>query len=215
MNIRTSITHTLNVVEKRKGYWSGASTDNIVTKYVIQVSLVTAGSGGEALEWQVARRYSHFRSNHAALSTMFAQLQLPRLPPKVISMERIGNSGSMPPDPETVASRMVLLDAYLKQMLAHPAVAGCTQMRTFLAAYQGMRPTWFADVQPATAGLASSALRYASSSTKRDATTSGSGTAAVELPLSCSMLSVFGGSFGRRICENMELSAAWLERKCE
>ena len=52
MNIRTSITHTLNVVEKRKGYWSSASSDNIVTKYVIQVSLVTAGSDGTAKVWR-------------------------------------------------------------------------------------------------------------------------------------------------------------------
>ena len=144
MDVRTSITHTLNVVEKKRGYWSSSSSDSIVTKYVIQVSLAMAGR--EPVEWQVARRYSHFRSNHSALSGMFSQLQLPRLPPKVISMERIGGTSSLPPDPVTVASRMVLLDTYLKQLLTIPAIGGCTQMRTFLGAYQGMQLSWFEEV---------------------------------------------------------------------
>ena len=41
---------------------------------------------------------------------------------------------------------MVGLDAYLKQMLAVPDgyVGGCTQMLTFLGAYQGMQTSWFA-----------------------------------------------------------------------
>ena len=64
---KSSITHTLNVVEQKRSYFSG-SQPCVVTKYVIKVWL--EGAAGEALEWQVARRYSHFRSNHAALSSM-------------------------------------------------------------------------------------------------------------------------------------------------
>ena len=87
MDVRTSITHTLNVVEKKRGYWSSSSSDSIVTKYVIQVSLAMAGR--EPVEWQVARRYSHFRSNHSALSGMFSQLQLPRLPPPICQLHHL------------------------------------------------------------------------------------------------------------------------------
>ena len=62
--------------------------ERCVTKYVIHVMLA------DGREWQVARRYSHFRSNHAALSAMFAQLRLPKLPPKVLSMERLSSSSA-------------------------------------------------------------------------------------------------------------------------
>ena len=125
--ISTSITHTLNVVETttRNSFWS-SSVERCITKYVVHVQLA------DGTEWQVARRYSHFRSNHMALSSMFSQLKLPKLPPKVLSIASA--SASSPPDPETVASRMVLLDSYLKQLLAMPAIATSTQMRTFLGA---------------------------------------------------------------------------------
>ena len=143
--ISTSITHTLNVVETttRNSFWS-SSVERCITKYVVHVQLA------DGTEWQVARRYSHFRSNHMALSSMFSQLKLPKLPPKVLSIASA--SASSPPDPETVASRMVLLDSYLKQLLAMPAIATSTQMRTFLGAYQGMRPTWFSDMQRGSTG---------------------------------------------------------------
>ena len=193
----TSITHTINVVEQiGRSYWG--PSERCVTKYVIHVHLA------DGLEWQVARRYSHFRSNHAALSSMFSQIRLPKLPPKTLSMEQLsGSSTAAVPDPEVVASRLVLLDAYLKALLANPAVAGCTS-----ANHVGRMP-WYAArnvricVQPATAGCASICLRYASSSTMRDATVSGSGGANEVLP----MLSTLGGSFGSRSCENIELSA--------
>ena len=139
--VRTDITHTVNVVQKERGYFSGSEHTAVVTKYVIKVSVGAGRYDGSNLpmEWQVARRYSHFRSNHAALSSMFAAL--PKLPPKKLSM------GNQPlPDPELVADRMVLLDTYLKQLLALPAVCSCTQMRTFLGAYQGMQPSWFEEV---------------------------------------------------------------------
>jgi hypothetical protein len=135
--VLTSITHTINVVEPTTGSYFSSSSQRCVTKYVVRVTLV------DALEWQVARRYSHFHSNHVTLSSMFPGLRLPKLPPKTL---RMGNTPFAPPDPETVASRMVLLDTYLKQLLSNPAIACCTQMRTFLGAYQGMQPTWFADV---------------------------------------------------------------------
>ena len=139
MPVVARITHTLNVVEPRQKSYFNA--DSVVTKYVIQV--VLDGVGREQIEWQVARRYSHFRSNHAALMAMFPALKLPRLPPKVLSIS--SGSGSAP-DPEMVATRMVALDAYLRQLLATPAIGGCTQMRTFLGAYHGMQPSWFEDV---------------------------------------------------------------------
>ena len=139
-SVRTEITHTVNVVQKERHYFSGEHYA-VITKYVIKVCIVAGryGSGDESIEWQVARRYSHFRSNHAALSSMFSGL--PRLPPKKLSM-----SSQPLPDPELVANRMVLLDAYLKQLLSIPAVSRCTQMRTFLGAYQGMQPSWFEEV---------------------------------------------------------------------
>ena len=129
--MRTEITHTVNVVERQRGYFGGAAHTAVVTKYIIRV-LLTSSESTEPLEWQVARRYSHFRSNHIALSSMFSHL--PKLPPKRLSvqasMERLGSSSSMlPPDPELVASRMVQLDAYLKLLLATPTVGDCTQMR--------------------------------------------------------------------------------------
>ena len=43
-----------------------------------------------------------------------------------------------------VADRMVALDAYLKKLIALPGVGSCTQMLTFLGAYQGMQTSWFA-----------------------------------------------------------------------
>ena len=103
------------VEQTPRSYWSAAA-ERCVTKYVIRVVLANG------LEWQVARRYSHFRSNHAALSSMFAQLRLPKLPPKILSMEQLASAKAFaPPDPEIVASRMVQLDAYLKQLLGLPA----------------------------------------------------------------------------------------------
>ena len=126
--MRTCITHTVNVVQRERNFF-GSTEQCIVTKYVIHVSLPSAGSA-VPLEWQVARRYSHFRSNHAALNSMFSHL--PKLPPKRLNatMTLSGNhSGPAPPDPELVASRMVLLDTYLKQLLAIPTLSGCTQMR--------------------------------------------------------------------------------------
>ena len=172
MLLSTSITHTINVVEQgTRSYW-GSSSERCVTKYVIRVQL------GDGIHWHVSRRYSHFRSNHAALSSMFAALKLPRLPPKSMSMEQLSSSKALqPPDPEIVASRMVLLNSYLKALLADRTVASCTQMRTFLGAYQGMQLTWFADVQrsvsddqlsqPDTDAFA--ALTFSSSSKRRSA----------------------------------------------
>lgn len=133
--LTTAITHTLNVFEPVKGYFSAA--ERCVTKYVIHVMLA------DGVEWHVVRRYSHFRTNHAALSAMFPQLRLPKLPPKILNTSQL-------PDPEVAASRMVLLDAYLKQLLGIAAIAGCTQMRTFLGAYQGMQITWFGAVSQRT-----------------------------------------------------------------
>ena len=73
------------------------------------------------LEWQVARRYSHFRSNHLTLQSMFSRLRLPKLPPKKLQTNST-------PDPDLIARRMVALDNYLKQLLAIPAVCCCTQV---------------------------------------------------------------------------------------
>ena len=91
---------------------------------------------------QVARRYSHFRSNHNALVGMFSGHRLPRLPPKQL----LPAAASAAATATLVAERLVMLDAYLKQMLAVPDVyvGGCTQMLTFLGAYQGMQTSWFA-----------------------------------------------------------------------
>ena len=91
---------------------------------------------------QVARRYSHFRSNHNALVGMFSGHRLPRLPPKQL----LPAAASAAATASLVAERLVMLDAYLKQMLAVPDVyvGGCTQMLTFLGAYQGMQTSWFA-----------------------------------------------------------------------
>ena len=98
---------------------------------------------------QVARRYSHFRSNHNALVGMFSGHRLPRLPPKQL----VPAAASAAATATLVAERLVMLDAYLKQMLAVPDVyvGGCTQMLTFLGAYHGMQTSWFA--QPNRLGL--------------------------------------------------------------
>ena len=80
----------------------------MITKYVIKVRLGVQGAERARLEWQVARRYSHFRSNHLAMAAMFPALRLPKLPPR----ELMASS-----NPSLVAERMVGLDAYLKQML--------------------------------------------------------------------------------------------------
>ena len=90
----------------------------------------------------MARRYSHFRSNHNALVGMFSGHRLPRLPPKQL----LPAAASAAATASLVAERLVMLDAYLKQMLAVPDVyvGGCTQMLTFLGAYQGMQTSWFA-----------------------------------------------------------------------
>ena len=70
-------------------------------------------------------------------------------------------------------------------------------------------------VQPLIAGMASSCLRYASSSTIREAISSGSGGASPALLLLSPLEShiPLGGSLGRLL--NIELSAAWLLQKCE
>ena len=143
--MRTAITHTVNVVQRERGTFGAyfGSEDTVVAKYVIKVSLhmSAGGSGSEEgmpgrgdaprIEWQVARRYSHFRACHFALDGMFPHVTLPKLPPKRYSTHVT--------DPETVAERMVALDGYLRQVLQIPAVAACTQMLTFLGAYQGMQ----------------------------------------------------------------------------
>ena len=80
----TKITHTLNVVEKARRF--SVKRDVVVTKYVIKVCLGVAGDRPR-LEWQVARRYSHFRANHNALVGMFSAHRLPRLPPKQLLLK--------------------------------------------------------------------------------------------------------------------------------
>ena len=73
---------------------------------------------------------------------MFSGHRLPRLPPKQL----LPAAASAAATATLVAERLVMLDAYLKQMLAVPGiyVGGCTQMLTFLGAYQGMQTSWFA-----------------------------------------------------------------------
>lgn len=73
---------------------------------------------------------------------MFSGHRLPRLPPKQL----LPAAASAAATATLVAERLVMLDAYLKQMLAVPDVyvGGCTQMLTFLGAYQGMQTSWFA-----------------------------------------------------------------------
>ena len=73
---------------------------------------------------------------------MFSGHRLPRLPPKQL----LPAAASAAATASLVAERLVMLDAYLKQMLAVPDVyvGGCTQMLTFLGAYQGMQTSWFA-----------------------------------------------------------------------
>ena len=133
--IATEITHTINVEGKTTSSVFGQSSRPVITKYVIKVRLGVQGAERARLEWQVARRYSHFRSNHLAMAAMFPALRLPKLPPR----ELMASS-----NPSLVAERMVGLDAYLKQMVSLPGVGGCTQMLTFLGAYQGMQTSWFA-----------------------------------------------------------------------
>ena len=131
--IHTEITHTLNLPEHtRKSFFEHA----VVTKYIICVHLGVAGAKPR-LEWQVARRYSHFRANHVALAAMFTQ-RLPSLPPKQL------RTGA--PNPNVVAQRMMALDVYLRKMLEVPGIASCTQMLTFLGAYKGMTSSWFAQL---------------------------------------------------------------------
>ena len=136
--IHTEITHTLNLPQHtRSSFFEHA----VVTKYIICVHLGVAGAKPR-LEWQVARRYSHFRANHVALAAMFTQ-RLPSLPPKQL------RTGA--PNPNVVAQRMMALDTYLRKMLEVPGIASCTQMLTFLGAYKGMTSSWFAQLHWRTA----------------------------------------------------------------
>ena len=122
--ISAEITHTVNVVQQERSYFGGFEP-GIVTKYIISVSVGAAGT--EQLSWQVARRYSHFRRNHAALSSVFSAL--PKLPPRTLNMERLSGSSQILPNPDLVASRMVSLNTYLKQLLAIPAISASIQLR--------------------------------------------------------------------------------------
>ena len=83
---------------------------------------------------------------------MFSGHRLPRLPPKQL----LPAAASAAATATLVAERLVMLDAYLKQMLAVPDVyvGGCTQMLTFLGAYQGMQTSWSAQPNWLRLGLA-------------------------------------------------------------
>ena len=76
---------------------------------------------------------------------MFPGHRLPRLPPKQL----LPAAASAAATATLVAERLVMLDAYLKQMLAVPDVyvGGCTQMLTFLGACQGMQTSWWHTAQ--------------------------------------------------------------------
>ena len=113
--VRTEISQTMNVPREPT---RGLFIHNIVTKYVIRVALRSASRSRPQIEWQVARRYSHFRANHAALHSMFSpQIRLPRLPPKELNLR------SGPPDPNRVAERMLGLDIYLRALMGIERVA--------------------------------------------------------------------------------------------
>ena len=67
--VRTEISQTMNVPREPS---RGLFIHNIITKYVIRVALRSASRSRPQIEWQVARRYSHFRANHAALHSIFS-----------------------------------------------------------------------------------------------------------------------------------------------
>ena len=98
-HITVQITHTINVDLSNTSKSRLFSERSVVTKYVICVEVENRGSdgqtppGAEKLQWQVARRYSHFRSNHRALQAMFSRFRLPKLPPRKMQT-------TTAPDPE-------------------------------------------------------------------------------------------------------------------
>ena len=143
--ISTSITHTLNVVETttRNSFWS-SSVERCITKYVVHVQRRTDRMAGRS------PLLAFSLQPHGAQLDVFAALLSKAAAKGVVDCQRVRFIAARPGDGGW--PRMVLLDSYLKQLLAMPAIATSTQMRTFLGAYQGMRPTWFSDMQRGSTG---------------------------------------------------------------
>lgn len=109
LRVAAKIIKTANDIEP------GYLRDTIVTFFVIEVHQL-------GIRWEVRRRYSEFHSFHELLTLQWTDL--PTLPPKLLLSQ----------DSEDVAQRMIDLDAYLRELLASPAVALSPLVCTFLDA---------------------------------------------------------------------------------
>lgn len=90
-------------------------TEKIVTYFVVEVRQL-------GIRWEVSRRYSQFFSFHELLCLHW--YDLPTLPPKLLFSQEATD----------IAQRMDDLDAYLKALLASPAVALSPLVCAFLDA---------------------------------------------------------------------------------
>jgi hypothetical protein len=95
LRIHARVVSTQNAIEETL-----AST-KIVTKFVVEVQQM-------GFKWEVARRYSEFAAFNEELADSWA---MPELPPKLFQNEETD-----------IAERMLRLDAYLKELLAQPAL---------------------------------------------------------------------------------------------
>ena len=109
LRIDARVVKTANELE------GGMLSEKIVTKFVIEVRQLGFG-------WEVHRRYSEFHRFHELLSLQWADL--PPLPPKLLFSQEC----------DDVAERMMQLDAYLRALLASPALALSPLVCTFLDA---------------------------------------------------------------------------------
>ena len=87
---------------------------SIITMFRIQVR-----HGDE--QWDVMRRYNDFNQLHLQMTRAFDASLVPPLPPKLLF-----NSD------ESIAERHLELDAYLRTMLAHPALSTHGRLLEFL-----------------------------------------------------------------------------------
>ena len=104
-----------NIIKTANELEAGYVSERIVTRFVIEVRQL-------GIRWEVSRRYSEFYKFHDLLSLQWADL--PSLPPKLLF-----SSGD-----DDVVQRMMELDAYLRALLASPAVALSPLVCTFLDA---------------------------------------------------------------------------------
>jgi len=117
LRIHARVVSTQNAIEET------LAVSKIVTKFIIEVQQL-------GFKWEVARRYSEFAAFNEELSASWA---MPELPPKLFQNEEtdiVRAAVQHRASPNVCAARvcpvqaerMLRLDAYLKELLAQPAL---------------------------------------------------------------------------------------------